>query len=576
MRCLDRYVQAVGLSTLWRGRAAALPIALLLAYLIPGIIGHDPWKQDEAYTFGMVLHMLETDNRIVPTLGGQPFMEKPPLFFVTAAATATLFSAWLPLHDGARLAATLWIAFGLWITALAARRLNGDGAALRAALYLVGSIGLLQHAHEMITDTSLFAGIAMAVYGLTWAHVAGARAGSCIGTGVGIGFLSKGLVAPAMIGLACCLLPLVSPIWRTRTYGRALAVAALFALPWLSIWPLSLFNVDRDAFDSWLWINNVGRYTGTANLGADPEPFYYLRTLPWFTFPAGIVALIFTIGWIKRGSRSDVSVTLPLIVAAAIVIVLTSAGTVRSLYAMPLLIPLTIVAARIPFPEHRWVTVGSTVFASLFALLAIAMWWIWLHTFENGRPPKIDLLLRWLPEDFEIRLQPAHLAIAISTAALWLVCWCRLIGVDRHLYRWVAGVAMVWGTAMSLHLPWLDQAKSFRQPFAEMAAMIQPDECLLQSGLGEPQRGMLHYIAGIVASDVVNDDGECRYLLVQTNHGEHLERSAPLGWQAIWQGARPGERDEAFTLYERNEDDYGPLLATVEGPMIGVAPSRLV
>src|SRR5215469_1870394 len=44
-----------------RGRALAasrwfvglLAFALVCAWLLPGTLGHDPWKQDETYTFGI-------------------------------------------------------------------------------------------------------------------------------------------------------------------------------------------------------------------------------------------------------------------------------------------------------------------------------------------------------------------------------------------------------------------------------------------------------------------------------------------------------------------------------------------
>ena len=65
-------------------------IALVLAYLLPGLIGHDPWKQDETYIFGIIQHLLETGDWVVPTLAGEPFMEKPPLFYWLAAGLAHL------------------------------------------------------------------------------------------------------------------------------------------------------------------------------------------------------------------------------------------------------------------------------------------------------------------------------------------------------------------------------------------------------------------------------------------------------------------------------------------------------
>src|SRR3982751_6824294 len=79
-------------------------LALVLAYLLPGLIGHDPWKQDETYIFGIIQHLLETGDWVVPTLAGETFMEKPPLYYWLAAGLSHLFHPWLSLHDGARLA----------------------------------------------------------------------------------------------------------------------------------------------------------------------------------------------------------------------------------------------------------------------------------------------------------------------------------------------------------------------------------------------------------------------------------------------------------------------------------------
>ena len=56
-------------------------LALLAAWVLLGLAGHDPWKPDEAYTFGLVYHISETGEWLVPTLAGEPFVEEPPLFF---------------------------------------------------------------------------------------------------------------------------------------------------------------------------------------------------------------------------------------------------------------------------------------------------------------------------------------------------------------------------------------------------------------------------------------------------------------------------------------------------------------
>src|SRR6266478_3034716 len=55
--------------------------ALVAAWVLFGLVGHDPWKADEAHTFGVVLDYLRHRDWVVPTLAGEPFVEKPPLFY---------------------------------------------------------------------------------------------------------------------------------------------------------------------------------------------------------------------------------------------------------------------------------------------------------------------------------------------------------------------------------------------------------------------------------------------------------------------------------------------------------------
>src|SRR5207237_10391234 len=82
------------------GERAALAL-LVTVWLAAGLVGRDPWKPDEAYSFGLVHHILQSGDWVVPTLAGQPFMEKPPLFYLTRAFFARLFGPLLPLRAAA-------------------------------------------------------------------------------------------------------------------------------------------------------------------------------------------------------------------------------------------------------------------------------------------------------------------------------------------------------------------------------------------------------------------------------------------------------------------------------------------
>ena len=81
------------LSVPWRG---ALLLVFAIGWVLIGLIGHDPWKPDEAYTFGIVVDFLKHGDWVVPSPAGEPFVEKPPLFFLAVARFAQVFGQVLP------------------------------------------------------------------------------------------------------------------------------------------------------------------------------------------------------------------------------------------------------------------------------------------------------------------------------------------------------------------------------------------------------------------------------------------------------------------------------------------------
>ncbi|OYY58535.1 MAG: hypothetical protein B7Y50_12825, partial [Hydrogenophilales bacterium 28-61-11] len=95
--------------------AATLPqLGLLLlcaAWLLPGLIGHAPWKGGDGEHFMHLWLLLQ--NGIAP----QTVAATPPLYYWMASATAWLTSPLLTLADGARLASGVFVALALFFTA---------------------------------------------------------------------------------------------------------------------------------------------------------------------------------------------------------------------------------------------------------------------------------------------------------------------------------------------------------------------------------------------------------------------------------------------------------------------------
>ena len=157
--------------------AAGLVMLLILVWGCTGLIGHDPWKPDEAYSFGLVYSILQSGDWLAPTLAGESYMDKPPLYYWIAALFAKTFQPALPLHDGARLASGFFTTLTLLFIGLTGRKLYGENRGWAAIVILIGCLGILVRAHQIITDLALLAGCAMMLYGFAHSQERILRAG---------------------------------------------------------------------------------------------------------------------------------------------------------------------------------------------------------------------------------------------------------------------------------------------------------------------------------------------------------------------------------------------------------------
>lgn len=524
-------------------------VLLCALYFLPGLIGHDPWKSDDAAHFGIVFSLLDGGGWMLPQLAGEAWLANPPLFYWTAASLAAALAPLLPPPDAARLATGFFGALMLAALAATARLGGPRGSGDAAVLVAIGCLGLLVHTHDTQPAIALLAAIAAALHGLQLLPDRPARGGAIAGVSMSFGFLASGL--PALLGLAPLLplLPLASPRWRSTPALRGLLLALLIALAGSLVWPLALAHTDPGGFSLW-WARELG------DLRPAPDWLNRVGTLlsmlGWFAWPALPLAL-WTL-WRARRTLGQPAILLPLLAFFLLFAVQSLLFEPRSLNALPLLPALILLAVPATTSLRRGAANAFDWFGTMtFTLVAGLVWLGWV-AMVAGVPARIARNFAKIEPGFVAQFSlPAFLAALLLTLGwLWLIATSPR-APQRGTAHWAAGVTLTWGLLMALWLPWIDYGKSYRSVAASLKAAVPAHAgCIAGRDLGEAQRASFHYFAHIVT---LRHDSEaaagCRLMLTQTT--VPTEVLPPGGsWHKLWEGHRRGDRYERFRLYRRD------------------------
>ncbi len=529
--------------------AKAWLLGLLCAIWVgTGLVGHDPWKPDEAYSFGLIYHILQSGDWLVPTLADEPYMDKPPLFYMTAALFAKLFAPLLPLHDGARLASGFYTTLTLLFVGLTGRDLFGKGLGWTSAIILMGCLGMLVRSHLLITDLALLAGCAIMLYGYALTLRFRKRAGIFIGTGLGIGFMAKGFIAPILFLLISAAL-LLFRNWRNRPYFIALGIAVICALPWLTIWPGLLYLRSPELFTEWAWTLNIGRWLGYAKHDFGVDAWYYVQTLPWLAWPAWPLA-VWAVWRVRRNLPYEPKYQLLLVSFGVMLLTLSLVPNIQEVFALPMLLPLALLATAALSSLRRGAANALDWFGIMtFGLIAILLWWGWAGLLLDNNA-KITHWLKDYQPGFEPSFHEIPFWIAVIATLMWIVLVWRVgRSIRRSVVNWAAGVTLLWVLAMTLWLPWLETGKSYRGMVVDLKRALPAHySCIAGDHLGDSQRAMLQYFGNITTREQTRR--KCDLLLVQGNRtSKPVEQE--IGWDKIWEGARTGDKNERFRLYQR-------------------------
>ncbi len=520
-----------------------LLIVLCAIWLCVGLIGHAPWKPFESHTISTVKTIIDTGNLLTPDSASSTQIINPPLYYLSASAVAKVLSPILPLHDAARVVTGLWMVITLMMIGMTGRELWGKGFGRQTTFVFIGSLGLVLSAHTLMPAVSALAGITTSFYALSLAKRRPYRASVLLGAGMGVSFLSTGLQPLTIILATCLALPALFAPWRSKSFASVFGLSLLFASPFLLGWPILCHLFYPDMFNQW-WTLSMQQFNQSHHL-------YFLRTLLWYAWPALPLAAWGL--WRYRTQllgkpRFQLIITFFIIAWAVI-----GLGDGKEVFALALLIPLTAMAGGSIETLKRGTASALNWFGLiLFGLMSGLIWLGWIAML-TGNPAKIKARLTFLSGMQQLNFSMIAFVIAVAVTLVWLFAILRSQHSNRSsATNWAIGMTCVWTLLMTLWLPMIDSARSYRDIFTSLKKALPAQyACISSNRVGDAQRDLLHYFADARTQPSETEGTlNCDLYLIQDEKGR--EKVEPgYDWKLIWNGKRVSERRESFRLYQR-------------------------
>jgi hypothetical protein len=455
--------------------------ALLLfcaAYVIPGLLGRDPWKNEDIAAFGQMWSLaLGQASWLHPNVGGVTPQYGGILPYWLGGAFISGLSPWVDPAMAARLpfalllggilALTWYTAYYLALTEAAQplplafggeakprdyARAVADGALLA----LIASLGLLQLGHETTPELVQLTGSTLFLFSLAAAQSAPVQARWAALLSLPIMAASGSPAVAALLGMAGVVVCMRSQHEQMKIHLRWVLGATALATGLATA-------LSATGLSGWVW--RLEWLSGLKSL---------VQLLVWFTWPTLPLAALTIWHWRRQVWRRHIAV--PLLAAlVGLAASVAMGGNERALLAA--LVPLAVLAAfALPILQRSLGSAIDWFSVFFFTLCAGAIWAVYL-ALNTGTPARLAAQVgRLVPG---VQPQFSWLALALAALAtlfwLWLVRW----RTARHAHAlWkslvlpAGGVALCWLLFMTLWLPVLDQARSYRSAMVRMQPHI--------------------------------------------------------------------------------------------------------
>ncbi len=554
-----------------QGAVRRLPrLALLLfclAYLLPGLIGREPWKSADMASFGYMLEMAQgRTSWLDPQLVGMR-PEADGLLAYWLGAWAVQFSpAWVPVAHAARIPFILMMALAMAATWYAVVHLARNPRAQPVAfafggeahpadyaraiadgalLALIGCLGLAQLSHETTTSVAQLCFSALVFFSV--AAIAHRAVAPALGLATGLSglVLSGAPTIAVLFGAGSALLHLITADPATGGRRHALRTAGAIALMTL------LAASMASALDLWHWRILLPQDEASRDWRTQA------RLLLWFTWPAWPLVLWTLWRWRRQifSRNANLHLALPLWFASvAVFAALTTRPADRALLlALPAL--ATLAAFALPTFQRSVAALIDWFTLFFFSTCGIIIWVVWL-AMQTGFPkqPAANVLRQAPGFEATFSLPVFLIALAATLVWAWLVKW----RVGRHpaaiwksLVLPAGGAAWCWLLLMTLWMPLLDFVRSYKVVVRNVSAVVGHTACLEVLDLTREQIAAFQYHGGYLLK-AESPTNQCAWLLVNPSAQASLQnRLSPSQWRLQAIVRRPSDKGDDVLLFRR-------------------------
>ncbi|MGQ0710596.1 MAG: hypothetical protein ACT4NV_12705 [Rhodoferax sp.] len=528
-------------------------LAFCLAYILAGFVGRDAWKSADMAALGFMVELAQgTSDWLHPSLVGME-PEFPALLpYWLGAAAWSLAPGWMAPDFAVRIPFGVLLALamvGTWYGAYYLARsplaqpvafaFGGEAqptdyartVADGALLALLACLGLAHLSHE--TTPALVQLGASALLYFAWAALPLRPGQAALAALLGsLGLALSGAPTLSLLwSLGGATLHLCDPHsldrgtpWGQRlrqTLPLLLAAALAASLAWH--WDQWRFKLNAPTLDLREWLG-------------------FGELLVWFPWPAWPLALWTLWCWRKRllGRTLNRHLVLPLwwVLVALATAALTGAPDRSLLTALPALAALA--AFALPTLKRSMASLVDWFTLLFFSGCGFIIWVVWI-AMQTGFPPQPAANVARLAPDFSPRFSLLALGLALAATLVWawLVHWRagrHRTALWKSLVLPAGGAALCWLLLMTLWLPLLDHAQSYRVLLQRTRHALQ-DQPGAQCMAIHPSLNMGTVAAlrvyGPLPLQPLRMDSPCEWLAADALDGNTLPTSITMhGWQA--------------------------------------------